>query len=303
MALTALPSLTPEHTEGLSLAPIPTSRPLKRKRSLPTTPPAAIEDPESANTLERAVHILSTEATALSHVTRLYQTDPAAKHGLLSAVETVVNVNEAGGKLVVCGVGKSGLVGMKTVATMKSLGLGASFMHAGEALHGDLGDVRPVCYIRLQTRTTRIAKEQLADGLAFQNDALLLITFSGRTPELLSLLPHIPSTIPILVLTSHTTPATCPLLALRPDAILLPGPIHESEEESFGVAAPTTSTTVAMAIGDMLALTAVDKIHGERTQKVFKRNHPGGAIGARARTADAVVSAVVDEGVGTPESV
>ncbi|EON68113.1 hypothetical protein W97_07261 [Coniosporium apollinis CBS 100218] len=278
MALTALPSPTPEHTEGLSLAPIPTLRPLKRKRTLPTTPPAAIEDPESANTLERAVHVLSTEATALSHVTRLYQTNPAAKHGLLSAVETVVNVNEAGGKLVVCGVGKSGLVGMKTVATMKSLGLGASFMHAGEALHGDLGDVRP-------------------------NDALLLITFSGRTAELLSLLPHIPSTTPILVLTSHTTPAMCPLLALRPDAILLPGPIHESEEESFGVAAPTTSTTVAMAIGDMLALTAVDRIHGERTRKVFKKNHPGGAIGARARTADPVMPAVVDEGVGTPESV
>jgi len=153
-------------------------------------------------------------------------------------------------------VGKSGLVGRKTVATMKSLGLGASFLHAGEAMHGDLGDVR-------------------------DNDAVLFVTFSGRTPELLSLLPHLPPHIPLLALTSHTSLENCPLLASRTGSILLPAPIHEPEEVSFGVCAPTTSTTVAIAIGDMLAITAADAVHRDRAREVFRRNHPGGAIGAR----------------------
>lgn len=96
--------------------------------------------------LERAVYILSTEATALSYVTRLYQTDPTARSGLLKAVECIAKVTEAGGKLLVCGVGKSGYIGQKIVATMKSLGIASSWLHAAEAVHGDLGDIRVVRY-------------------------------------------------------------------------------------------------------------------------------------------------------------
>jgi D-arabinose 5-phosphate isomerase GutQ len=110
----------------------------------PLTPPLTADDPEGAFCLSRAVHVLSTAATALSHVTILYQSDPVAREGLLQAVECIKSVNEAGGKLLICGVGKSGLVGRKTVATMKSLGVACSFIHAAEALHGDLGDIRPV---------------------------------------------------------------------------------------------------------------------------------------------------------------
>lgn len=141
-------ALSPPSPEE-SLPSSPTLAPLKRKHSAledPTTPPLAIEeDAEKASIIARATHVLATEATALSHVSRLYQTDRCAQKGLLRAVETIVDVNtKKGGKLVVCGVGKSGLVGMKTVATMKSLGLAASWMHAGEAMHGDLGDLRDV---------------------------------------------------------------------------------------------------------------------------------------------------------------
>jgi D-arabinose 5-phosphate isomerase GutQ len=109
----------------------------------------------------------------------------------------------------------------------------------------------------------------------------MFITFSGKTAELVNLVPHIPSAVTIMALTAHTDASTCPLLAGRPDAILLPAPIHESEECSFGVSAPTTSTTVAIAVGDMLAITAADRIHQSQAGTVFKRNHPGGAIGAR----------------------
>lgn len=130
-------------------ARIPVSpKSLKRKRAgsdvLPLTPPLSATEPEGTRLLSRAVTVLSTAATALSQVTFLYQSDHVAREGLLNAVEVVTRASEAGGKLIICGVGKSGLVGRKLVATMKSLGIASSFMHAAEALHGDLGDIRKV---------------------------------------------------------------------------------------------------------------------------------------------------------------
>ncbi len=112
-----------------------------------------------------------------------------------------------------------------------------------------------------------------------------MITFSGRTPELLTLLPHISPTNPLIVMTSHAVPATCPLTATRPNSILLPAPIHESEKISFGLSAPTSSTTVALALGDSLALAIAEKMHtlpGRSPAEVFQSHHPGGAIGAAA---------------------
>ncbi|KAE9989918.1 hypothetical protein EG327_002105 [Venturia inaequalis] len=254
----------------------------KRKRSeVPITPPATIDDPESARMLERAVYILSTEATALSYVTRLYQTDPTARSGLLNAVECIAKVTEAGGKLLVCGVGKSGYIAQKIVATMKSLGIATSWLHAGEAVHGDLGDIRAVRFIL--DVVVVVVYLQMADFVWAQNDAVLFITFSGKTPELMNVSSHVPFNIPIIALTSHMEASGCLLLADRPDAILLPAPIHESEESTFGVSAPTTSTTVAMAVGDMLALTTADRIHQDEAGAVFRKNHPGGAIGMMNR--------------------
>jgi D-arabinose 5-phosphate isomerase GutQ len=109
---------------------------------------------------------------------------------------------------------------------------------------------------------------------------ILFISFSGRTSELLNILPHISKDRQILAITSHPKQEDCPLLKDFENGILLPAPIHEPEETSFGVCAPTTSTTVAMAIGDMIALTVAEKLHDGMTSQVFKKNHPGGAIGA-----------------------
>ncbi|KAK4905042.1 hypothetical protein LTR28_000830, partial [Elasticomyces elasticus] len=99
---------------------------------------------------------------------------------------------------------------------------------------------------------------------------------------LLNILPHIPKSTPMIALTSHTAREACPLLDGRPTSVLLPAPIHEPEEVSFGVAAPTTSTTVAMAVGDMLALTVAEQLLDSSVAEVFKHNHPGGAIGETA---------------------
>lgn len=84
--------------------------------------------------------------------------------------------------------------------------------------------------------------------------------------------------MPLIALTAHLAYHTSPLTADRPSAILLPAPIPESEVSTFGVAAPTTSTTVAMAIGDALSLSVAERIHPS-PKEVFKVNHPGGAIG------------------------
>jgi hypothetical protein len=93
-------------------------------------------------------------------------------------------------------------------------------------------------------------------------------------------------------MTSHTKAADCLLLRERPDAILLPAPIHELEEVSFGICAPTTSTTMAIAVGDMLALTAAEALHNGCTTDVFRKNHPGGAIGAKPRRKSIVTEAL-----------
>jgi hypothetical protein len=127
--------------------------PVKRRRAsdssfAPITPPASPDEPPSQETatLSRAEHVLTIEAAALAFVARLYQTNPEARSALVAAVDAVVSSQQAKGKLIVCGIGKSAYVGMKLVATLKSLGVACSFLHAAEAIHGDLGDVRSVSF-------------------------------------------------------------------------------------------------------------------------------------------------------------
>lgn len=110
----------------------------------PVTPPATEADSEVERILATAVNVLSTEATALSYLSHLYATDPTARSGFVRAVEVMTTANLNEGKTIIIGVGKSGKIGKKLVATMNSLGLSASFMHPIEALHGDLGMVKPV---------------------------------------------------------------------------------------------------------------------------------------------------------------
>ncbi|KAK4457211.1 putative arabinose 5-phosphate isomerase [Cladorrhinum samala] len=229
-----------------------------------TQPAIAVCDKKLAveKRLSNAVHVLSTEATALQDLTALYSSDRVARDGFNRAVEAITrgqqkepdSNRQSSGKLVVIGVGKSGHIAKKLVATFNSLSIRAVFLHPTEALHGDL-------------------------GLIGCSDTLLVITFSGKTPELLTLLPHIDKSLPLILLTSHTRPETCELIRHRPDTILLPAPIHEPESKSFGVSAPTTSTTVALAVGDALAIVVAQELHID-VAPVFAKNHPGGAIGA-----------------------
>ncbi|KAH8685691.1 hypothetical protein BGZ60DRAFT_395806 [Tricladium varicosporioides] len=222
------------------------------------TPPESVESSCSifSQRLSNALHVLTTEATSLSCLARYYETDPIASRGLDAAVEAITRCGDRRGRVIVCGVGKSGHIGVKLVATLNSLSIRSIFLHPTEALHGDL-------------------------GLIHDDDTLLLISNSGKTPELLSLLPHISSRIPTMILTSHTHPSKCEVIKRRPGTILLPAPLHISETDAFGVNAPTISTTMALALGDALAIAVSRELHSNLSS-VFLKNHPGGAIGAAA---------------------
>ncbi|KAM3465830.1 hypothetical protein MY5147_009191 [Beauveria neobassiana] len=231
------------------------------------TPYTASQSPQDTGTfaedegkkevrLRDGLHVLNTEALALANLTQLYETDAFAQNGFHKAVEAITRQGTTNSKLVIVGVGKSGLIGKKLVATFQSLAVRAVFLHPTEALHGDLGIVGP-------------------------DDTLLFITYSGSTQELLAVLPHLDESLPTILMTSHTRPDACEFIKRRPGTILVPAPVHEPERVSFGVSAPTTSTTAALALGDALAMTAAHELHPD-VAAAFAKNHPGGAIGVAA---------------------
>lgn len=96
------------------------------------------------DTLSTALHVITTERDALTHLEYLYRTNDLAAKNLSRAVSQLVHTIHRGGKLVVCGVGKSGKIGRKLEATMNSVGIHSVFLHPTEALHGDLGVIRSV---------------------------------------------------------------------------------------------------------------------------------------------------------------
>jgi D-arabinose 5-phosphate isomerase GutQ len=236
--------------------------------SLPITPPDIVDRFDDATfkpdsrIIKRALHVLATERLALSHMEQFYCSTPEAQEAFVGAATQIINSEKEHGKVVFTGIGKSGHIATKLSATFNSLGIHATCLHPAEALHGDLGLIRPT-------------------------DTIIMITYSGRTPELLNLVSHIPPRIPLILMTSHVNPRTCPLLTHPARAsshnFLLPTLLHESEVASFGISAPTTSTTITLALGDSLALSIAEALHtisGVETPNVFAANHPGGAIGA-----------------------
>ncbi len=152
------------------------------------------------------------------------------------------------GKLVIIGVGKSGLVGAKIAATMASTGTPSFFIHPTEAMHGDLG---------------MIGKE----------DSVLAISYSGESDELIAILPHLKRHGVSIVGMSSNDMST---LASFSDIHLN---IRVSKEACPLNAAPTSSTTLTMAIGDALAVALMEK-RGFK-QEDFAYFHPGGSLGKR----------------------
>ncbi len=151
-------------------------------------------------------------------------------------------------KVVVSGMGKSGLIGQKIAATLASTGTPAFFVHPADGIHGDLG---------------MLAKQ----------DALLAISNSGETEEVLKLLPFMKRlSIPIIALTGRVQST----LAKNSDVVL---DVSVAEEACPLGLAPTSSTTAALAMGDALAVALLQK-RGFKEED-FAQFHPGGALGRR----------------------
>ncbi len=165
-----------------------------------------------------------------------------------SFIEAIELIEQTSGKLIVTGVGKSGLVGAKIAATLASTGTSSFFLHPTEALHGDL-------------------------GMIGSGDTLLAISYSGESEELTKILPHIKRfDIPLIGLTANSNST----LGSYSDVLL--SIAVQKEACPLGIA-PTTSTTLTMAMGDALAVALMRK-RGFRAED-FASFHPGGSLGKK----------------------
>ena len=163
------------------------------------------------------------------------------------------------GKLIITGVGKSGLIGAKMAATFASTGTPSFFLHPTEALHGDLGMIGP-------------------------NDVILAISYSGESSELSSILPHVKRfDVPLIGMTRSATSSLGSFSDVIIDITI------EKEACPLGIA-PTTSTTLTLALGDALAV-ALMKARDFKKED-FASFHPGGSLGRQlfVKISDLMVS-------------
>ncbi|MBI4383289.1 MAG: KpsF/GutQ family sugar-phosphate isomerase [Nitrospinae bacterium] len=184
------------------------------------------------------------------------QIESEAVAGLIGRIDghfaEVVNlIDRCSGRLVVTGMGKSGIIGKKIAATFSSIGVPALFLHAAEGSHGDL-------------------------GMISRGDVVLAISNSGETEEILLLLSAINRLKAVLVAMTGNLNST---LARKSDYVLDVG--VKEEACSLGLL-PTSSTTAALALGDALALGLLAK-RGFKEED-FAQNHPGGILGRKLLT-------------------
>ena len=163
--------------------------------------------------------------------------------------ETAINlILDSNGRVVVTGIGKSAIIANKIVATLNSTGTPSIFMHASDAIHGDLGIIK-------------------------KDDIIICISKSGNTPEIMDLVPFLKMTKnPLIAITGDTNSS----LAKNSSVVLNS---HVDIEICPNNLAPTNSTTAQLVIGDALAATLV-KIKGF-TSNDFAKFHPGGSLGKK----------------------
>jgi arabinose-5-phosphate isomerase len=194
---------------------------------------------QNDNILQSAKRTIALQATSIQHL------DAYINDELVKAVQVITNCN---GRLVVSGIGKSAIVAQKIVATMNSTGTPALFMHAADAIHGDLGMIQ-------------------------QDDVVMIISKSGDSPEIKVLTPLVKNFGNKVIGMVGNMQS---YLAVNSDIVLNTTVQQEACPNNL---APTTSTTAQMVMGDVLAICLMET-------KAFKKDdfakfHPGGALGKR----------------------
>ncbi|WP_124980907.1 KpsF/GutQ family sugar-phosphate isomerase [Nonlabens xiamenensis] len=193
------------------------------------------------------------ESKVLAVAKRTIQIESQAVTRLIDGLDevfakAVLHIHDSQGRVIVTGIGKSAIIAQKIVATMNSTGTPAIFMHAADAIHGDLGIVQ-------------------------QNDVVICLSKSGNTPEIKVLVPLIKNfENKLIAITSNKES----FLGQEADFVLL-APIEE--EACPNGLAPTTSTTVQLVLGDALAVSLLE-LKGF-TDKDFAKYHPGGSLGKK----------------------
>lgn len=184
-------------------------------------------------------------------VAKLADADPSA---MSRAVALVVECADAGGTVLVSGVGKSGLIGAKISATLASLGIPSHSVHPTEAAHGDLGRFGP-------------------------KDLCLALSYSGETDEVVNLAGILKQDgLPIIAIAKGSDASQSSLERLATVTLAI-GPVTEGGEPEHR--APTSSTAATLALGDVLALAAARR--RRFTSEDFAKRHPGGALGGQLR--------------------
>ena len=189
--------------------------------------------------LRRAKEVLNVEARGIDAL------GARLDDSFLRAVELLYDCR---GKVVITGMGKSGIISRKIAATLASTGTPSFFLHAGEGMHGDL-------------------------GMVMRGDVIVAVSNSGETEEILKLLPHIKFNALKLIVMTGKLDST---LAKAGDVVLDVG-VRE-EACPLGLA-PTASTTAALAMGDALAVVLLEK--KEFREQDFALRHPGGILGRK----------------------
>jgi arabinose-5-phosphate isomerase len=202
--------------------------------------------------IEVGRRVLASEAQALGLMA------DGLGEAFVAAVETIFT---AKGRVVLTGVGKSGHVGRKIAATLASTGTPAMFVHANEASHGDLGMI----------------------GV---DDVVLALSKSGEVKELTDVIHYAKRFgVPLLAMTASAGSA----LGKAADILLL---LPDAPEATDGVNAPTTSTTLQIALGDALAVAVLER--RGFTADDFRIYHPGGKLGAMLRTVADIMHGAAD---------
>ncbi|MBK1440377.1 KpsF/GutQ family sugar-phosphate isomerase [Parapedobacter sp. ISTM3] len=186
-----------------------------------------------------AINVLTQEANALNKLTERIDSDFIAVVGAILELK---------GRVIVTGVGKSAIIAQKIVATLNSTGTPAIFMHAADAIHGDLGIIQ-------------------------EDDLVVVVSKSGNTPEIKVLVPLLRQTQNLLVAVVGNIQS---YLAHQADYVLDATVEKEACPHNL---APTTSTTAQLAMGDALAICLLEC--RQFTDQDFARYHPGGALGKR----------------------
>ncbi|NDF14849.1 KpsF/GutQ family sugar-phosphate isomerase [bacterium] len=192
--------------------------------------------------------VLQLESHAIEAARIRFESEPSLRRSLDAALGMILEGTRKNGKVLVVGLGKSGKIAAKIAATLSSTGTPSIYVHPTEALHGDLGVVGP-------------------------NDVAIAISYTGNTEEVVGLLPYFERRgTPVIALTGNAHSR----LASRCEAVI---DCSVSEEACAHNLAPTSSTTLTLAIGDAMAM-ALMKARGF-TAEDFAKNHPGGSLGRR----------------------